>query len=241
LKRLQDEERQMLADTDELRQQMEQSPNAAQQSQARQQLDQTRNDVQRAAEQMGRQAVSEALASGSRAEESLQNLREDLRQQSSSQFTRQMRQMQSQARDLAEQEDKIARDLNALNTSDQKQLDDSAQRRPIEEQLTNQESALTNLVGQMRSLTEQAENTEPLLAKQLYDIIRREDQKHTENQLDLGAQLVNRGFLPQAAQAESLARTNINELRRNVDNAAESVLGSEADALRYAQNELGDL
>jgi len=241
LKRLQDEERQMLADTDELRQQMEQSPNAAQQSQARQQLDQTRNDVQRAAEQMERQSVSEALASGSRAEENLQNLRENLRQQSSSQFSRQMRQMQNQARDLAAQEDKIARDLNALNDSDQKQLDDSAQRRPVEEQLTQQESALTNLVAQMRDLTEQAENTEPLLAKQLYDIIRREDQKHTENQLDLSAQLVDRGFLPQAAQSESLARTNIDELRQNVDAAAESVLGSEADALRYAQRELDAL
>ena len=241
LKRLQDEERQMLADTDELRQQMEQSPNAARQSQARQQLDQTRNDVQRAAEQMERQSVSEALAAGSRAEENLQNLRENMRQQSSSQFSRQMRQMQNQARDLAAQEDKIERDLNALNDSDQKQLDDSAQRRPIEEQLAHQESALTNLVAQMRDLTEQAENTEPLLAKQLYDIIRREDQKHTENQLDLSAQLVNRGFLPQAAQTESLARTNIDELRQNVDSAAESVLGSEADALRYAQKELDDL
>ena len=241
LKRLKDEERQMLADTDELRQQMEQSPNAAQQSQARQQLDQTRNDVQRAAEQMERQSVSEALASGSRAEENLQNLRESMRQQSSSQFARQMRQMQNQARDLAAQEDQIARDLNALNASGQKQLDDSAQRRPIETQLTNQESALTNLVAQMRDLTEQAENTEPLLAKQLYDIIRREDQTHTENQLDLSAQLVNRGFLPQAARTESLARTNIDELRQNVDRAAESVLGSEADALRYAQKELDDL
>jgi hypothetical protein len=241
LKRLRAEERQMLADTDELRQQMEQSPNAGQQAQARQQLDQTRNDVQKAAEQMDKQAVSEALASGSRAEENLQNLRDNLRQQSSSRFTQQMRQIQNEARDLASQEEQVARDLNNLNDSNQKPLDDSAQRRPIEQQLTNQEAALTNLVAQMRTLTEQAETTEPLLAQQLYDIIRREDQKHTDSQLDLGAQLVDRGFLPQAAQAETVARTNINELRQNVDKAAESVLGSEADALRFAQKELDDL
>ena len=241
LKRLRDEERQMLADTDELRQQMEQSPNAEQQSKARQQLDQTRNDVQKAAEQMDQQAVSEALASGSRAEENLQNLRENLRQQSSSRFTQQMRQLQNQARDLATREEQIARDLNHLNDSNQKPLDDSALRRPIEDQLTNQESALTNLVAQMRTLTEQAETTEPLLAQQLYDIIRREDQKHTDSQLDIGAQLVDRGFLPQAAQAETAARTNIDELRDNVDKAAASDLGSEADALRFAQKELDDL
>lgn len=241
LKRLQDEERQMLSDVDELRQQLEQSPNAEQQADARQQLDQTRNDVQRASQQMENQSVSEALASGSRAEESLQNLRETERQQSSSQFAQQMRQLQGQANDLAAHEEQIASDLSKLNDAAQKPLDDSAQRQSLVQQLTRQENALTNLVGGMRALTEQAETTEPLLAKQLYDVLRHEDQTHTDSQLEIGAQLVDRGFLPQAAQTESIARTNIDQLRQSVDTAAESVLGSEADALRYAQRELDDL
>src|SRR6185437_5733839 len=54
LKRLRDEERQMLADVDQLRQRMEQSPNADSNANARQQLDQTRQDVERAAQQMER-------------------------------------------------------------------------------------------------------------------------------------------------------------------------------------------
>jgi hypothetical protein len=107
--------------------------------------------------------------------------------------------------------------------------------------MNRQQSALTNLLAGMRTVTEQAETTEPLLSKQLYDILRRADQMHTDNQLDLGAQLVQRGFLPQASEAESVARTNINELRQSVDRAAESILGSESDALRYAQKELDDL
>ena len=241
LKRLRDEERQMLSDVDELRQRLEQSPDAARQADARQQLEQTRSDVQNAAQQLDRQSVSEALAAGSRAEENLQNLRENLRQQSSSQFSEQMRQMRSHARDLADRENQIARDLDALNNSAQKQLDDSAQRQPLVEQMTRQQSALTNLLGGMRAVTEQAEMTEPLLSKQLYDIIRRADQMHTDSQLEIGARLVERGFLPQASQAESAARTNINELRQSVDRAAESVLGSETEALRYAQRELEDL
>ncbi len=241
LKRLRDEERQMLSDVDELRQQMEQSPNAAQQAEARQQLEQTRNDVQRAAQNMERQSVSEALASGARAEQQLQNLRENLRQQSSSQFTQQMRDLRSQARDLAEKENQIARDLAALDSSGQKQLDDAVQRRALAEQMNRQQTALTNMLNQARVVTEQAETTEPLLSKQLYDVVRRADQMRTENQLDVGAQLVERGFLPQASQMERSAGKNIDELRQGIDRAAESVLGSEADALRYAQKELDDL
>jgi hypothetical protein len=241
LKRLRDEERQLLSDVDETRQKMEQSPNAAQQAQARQQLDKTRNDVQRAAQELENQSVSEALAAGSRAEENLQNARENLRQQSSSQFAEQMRQLRAQARDLAGREDQIAHDLDRMNHSGQKPLDDSAPRQALVEQLARQQSALTNLLGQMRDVTEQAESTEPLLSKQLYDILRRADQSHTDSQLEMSGRLVDRGFLPQAAEAEKPVQQSLDDLRKNVDRAAESVLGSETDALKYAQKQLDDL
>jgi hypothetical protein len=241
LKRLRDEERQMLSDVDELRQQLEQSPDAEKQADARRQLEQTHTDVQRAAQELERQSVSEALAAGSRAEQKLQNLRENVRQQTSSQFKEQMRQLRNQAHDLANNENQIAHDLDALNSAKEKQLDDSAQRQALTGQLASQQSALTNLLGQMRTVTEQAELTEPLLSKQLYDILRRTDQSHTDSQLEISGQLVDRGFLPQAGEAEHAARQNIDELRQSVDRAAESVLGSEAEALRYAQKELDDL
>jgi hypothetical protein len=107
--------------------------------------------------------------------------------------------------------------------------------------MARQQGALTNLLGEMRAVTEQAESTEPLLSKQLYDILRRTDQMHTDSQLEISGQLLDRGFLPQASQAEHSVRGNIDELRQSVDRAAESVLGSEAEALRYAQKEIEDL
>jgi hypothetical protein len=241
LKRLRDEERQMLSDVDQLRQQVEQSPDAEKQADTRRQLEQTHTDVQRAAQELENQSPSEALAAGSRAEQNLQNLRENMRQQTSSQFTRQMRQLRSQARDLENNENQIAHDLDTLNNSAQKQLDDSAPREALSGQMARQQTALTNLLDQMRAVTEQAEASEPLLSKQLYDILRRADQAHTDSQLEISGQLVDRGFLPQAAKSENAARTNIDELRQGVDRAAESVLGSEAEALRYAQKELDDL
>jgi hypothetical protein len=240
LKRLRDEERQMLADVDQLRQKMEQSPNASQNADARQQLDQTRSDVQRAAQEMERNSPSQALAAGARAQQTMQNLRDDLRKQTSSQFSDQMREMRNQARDLAKQEDDIGKKLDSLQNGERK-LDNSAETQKLSEQLAKQQSSLTNLLSNMRAVSEQSENTEPLLSQKLYDTLRRANQRRTDNLLDMGAQLAQRGFLPQTSEVERVARTNINELRQGIESAAESVLGSETDALKYAQKELDDL
>ncbi len=241
LKRLQDEERQMLADVDELRQQLEQSSNAPSMSKARQQLEQARSDTQRAASEIGNESVSQALAAGTRAQQGLQNMREDLRRQTSSQFADQMRQLRSQARALDRQQDDIGRGLESLAHPAQKTLDDAAQRQQLIQQIARQQAALTNLLAGMENLTEQAESTEPLLSRQLYDAVRRASQMHTDNLLETDAQLVDRGLLSQAAGPERAARQNIAELRQRVEHAAESVLGNETDALRFAQKELDDL
>ena len=241
LKRLQEEQRQMLANVDEMRQQLAQSPNAGSQAQTQRQLEQTRTDMERAAQEMERQSASQALAAGTRAQESMQNLREDLQRQTSSQFAEQMRQLRNQARDLTQRENEIARGLDSLNNGGHQALDNSADRQRIVRQLEQQQNALTNLLAQMRTVTEQSEATEPLLSKQLYDTLRRADQLHTENLLKMGSQLTERGFLPQASQAESMARTNLTEIASGIDRAADSVLGSETDALHYAQRELDDL
>jgi hypothetical protein len=241
LKRLQEEQRQMLASVDEMRQQLAQSPNADSQAETQRQLEQTRSDMERAAQNMERQSPSEALAAGTRAQEAMQNLRDDLQKRTSSQFAEQMRQLRSQARDLTQRENEIARGLETLNNGERQTLDDSAERQRIVQQMAQQQNALTNLLAQTRAVTEQSEATEPLLSQQLYDTLRRADQMHMENLLQTGSQLTERGFLPQASQVERMTRTNLTELAGSIDRAADSVLGSETDALRYAQRELDAL
>ncbi|HWF18740.1 MAG TPA: hypothetical protein VG754_05705 [Verrucomicrobiae bacterium] len=241
LKRLTDEEKQMLANMDELRQQLDSSPNANSLSKARQQLEQTRSDTQRAAQELENKSASQALAAGTRAQQEMEKLRSDLRSQTSSQFAEQMRQMRNQARDLAREQEEIGKAMESLNNLDHKSLEDSTPRKQLGEKMARQQSALTNLLSNMQTVSEQAESSEPLLSQQLYDTLRRENQTHTENLLDASAQMVERGLLPQAAEAEGAARTNINELKQKIERAAESVLGNEGDALRYAQKELDDL
>ncbi|MGC9940625.1 MAG: hypothetical protein ABSE48_02255 [Verrucomicrobiota bacterium] len=241
LKRLDDEQRQQLANVDELRQQLAQSPNASSESDARQQLDQIRSNMQRASEQLQNQSASQALAAGTRAQQQLDQTRQDIQKKTSGQFSEQMRQLRNEARDMKAQENEIARGLDSLNNGGQPALDDSAQRQQIIQQMAKQQSTLTNLLAGMREVTQQAESTEPLLSKQLYDTLRRADQMHTDNLLDMGSQLTDHGFLPQASQAERAAHTNIDELANSVERAADGVLGSEADALRYAKKQLDDL
>ncbi|MGA2750290.1 MAG: hypothetical protein ABSG59_16060 [Verrucomicrobiota bacterium] len=241
IKRLSDDQRQMLSDLDELRQSLDQSPNAGSLEQARQQLERTRSDSERAVQELDRQSVSQALAAGSRAQQGMRNLREDLRKQTSSQFSDQMRQLRAQARDLSRQENDVDRGLDSMANADHKSLDDSAQRQELIQKMSRQESALTNLLATMENVSEQAETTEPLLSEQLYDTLRRASQMHTDNLLESAGQLLDHDLVSQAGGVERSARQNLDELRQRVERAAESVLGNESDALRYAQTELDAL
>ena len=98
LKRLTEEQRDMLADVDELRQRMDNAENQSQMSQQRQQLDQTRSQVQQAAESLGQNSVPQALASGTRAQNELQQLQNDVRKMNSGQFSDAMRQIRENAK-----------------------------------------------------------------------------------------------------------------------------------------------
>ena len=83
---------------------------------------------------------------------------------------------------MENQENEIARGLIRSTMAHNSPLDDSVQRQQLVQQMARQQSALTNLLAQIKDVTEQAETTpaEPLLSKQLYDILRRADQMHTD-------------------------------------------------------------
>ena len=241
LKRLREEEQEMLADLDELRQRMERPENQSRMADARQKLDQTRSEVQRASEALDNQSVPQALSSGTRAQRDLQQLSDDFRKKSSSQFADQMRQMRNDARQLAQKQEELSRNLEGLADAKQKTLSDSNERRDLAGQLAQQKAGVTNLFQEMRAVSEQSETAEPLLSKQLYDMLRQSNQEELNKSLDFSSELIQRGFLSQAGPFEQRARQNIDELKRGVERAAESVLGDDVEALRLAKRELDEL
>jgi hypothetical protein len=241
LKRLREEEQEMLADLDELRQRMEQPQNQSRMSEARQQMDQVRSDVQRATQALENDAVSQALSSGTRAQRELQQLRDDFRKKNSSQFAEEMREMRQNARELAQKQEEIGKQLDSMAENKRKTLSDSGEAKSLLDQFDKQKDSLTNLLENMRSVSEKSEPSEPLLSKQLYDTLRKTSQGNIENSLNLSEELLKRSFIPEAGQFEQRARQEIQQLKQGVEQAAQSVLGDETEALRLAKRELDQL
>jgi hypothetical protein len=195
LKRLREEELEMLADVDEVRQRMERPENASHMAEARRQLDQARSELQRAAEAIEAGAASQALASGARARDQLDELREDFRRRTLSQFAEDLRQMRNQARQLARDEQQIGQQLEQLGQTPRPTLSTTEERQALADQLGRQQAGVTNLFEQMRRVTEQAETADPRLAKQLYDTHRQAAQDDASHLAELTQELLERGAL----------------------------------------------
>lgn len=242
LKRLQEEQQQLLADVDEARQKMEQSSSAAQLANERNQLEQTRNEAQKAAEAMEKNSPSQALASGTRAQRELQQLRDDFRKKTSSQFADEMREMRTDARELAKAQEELSKQLGSENkAAERRTLDGSSRREQLAEQFEQQQKGLGEISEKMKRVSEQAEAAEPLLARELYDALRKTSQAGTDETLKRAQQLAQAGYDTHARKFEEKARQEIEQMKQGVERAAESVLGNEAEALRQARAELDAL
>lgn len=277
LKRLQEEQQQMLADVDELKQRMERPENQSRMAEERQQLEQTRDDLQKASEAAQQGSVSQALASGTRAQRQLQQLRDDMRKENSSQFAEDLREMRQEARQLAQRQEQLGQKLDETEKSGAQQrrsLSDNGDRKELLDQLAEQKEKMNRLVDRATQVSEQAENSEPLLSRTLYDSIRKVSQddanavkqakqdllnsgrmtrdlfdrlqRTSEREgggkaLDVTSELLREGYLPQARQAAQNVRSEVEELRKGVERAAESVLGDDAEQLKLAQSELDAL
>ena len=243
LKRLREEEQQLLTDLDETRQKMEQSTQQSQFADERNQLEKTRAEAQKAAESMEKGETSQALASGTRTQRDLQEMRDAFRKKTSGQFNEEMRQMRTDARNLATHEEEIAENLKPKpetppDEQKRRSLEPDHQGEQLEEKLAKQQADFAQLTRKMQGVSDQAENVEPLLAKQLYDALRKTTQAGTGDTLEKTQQLAQLGNSPDAQKFEEKARKEIEEMKGGVEQAAESVLGDEGEALRQARAEL---
>ncbi len=287
LKRLEEEQRQMLADADELKQRMEQQQNQSENAEQREQLDQARENMQQAAEAASQGQPSQALASGTRAQEQMEQMREELRKQSAGAFEEELRQMRADARELARKQEEIAQEMNRGQQSqesgspDKPDPADKPRQAPslgseppedkLAEQLQQQEQRTGELVQRAQELSEQAEPSEPLLSRQIYETARQFSQSDANAVKEAQQELVREGRLSregfdqlrelqereqagralrltnelqqqnlnrEAARTGERAREGLNRLRDGIEQAAESVLGDDTEALRLAEQQL---
>lgn len=243
LKRLQEEQQQVLRDTEELQERMERPENQEQMAEAREQLEETRENVRQASEALEEGRVSRALASGTRAENDLDELRDEFRRRASGQFSDEMREMRDEARELDAAERQLSEELAGLNDPKNRpsSLRDTGDREEIVKQLEQQTERTRELLDRMQETVLEAEETEPLLADRLYEAARQARQQELDSTLNTARRMLEYGFVDDAKREEAAARQGIDELREGIERAAEGVLGDETEALRRAREALEEL
>ena len=132
LKRLRDDQQQLLHDADEARDRMAKSTQQAKMNEAREQLEQTRQRMVDTAEKLREGQLSQALNSGTRAERELQQMQEDFRKQTAARFADAMRSMRDAARQLADREQQLAEQLNAVQDESKHSLRQAKNRQTLE-------------------------------------------------------------------------------------------------------------
>ncbi len=240
LKRLEEEQRRMLADLDETRSRVDQMQSGEQRAEATQKLEQTREDMQRAGEELAQGNVSQALASGTRAQESLQRTGEDLREDSSSLFSDEMRELRRQARELAEQQNELQAQWDQTGEAPPS-LDGSPVSEKLADAVAAQRDRYDALIERLQQASNASEDAEPVLHRRLYDVLRQQSTGGTDQQLNTATELLRRGFVDQARREQSGVGRSLEQLREGVERAANSVLGDEGAESRFAQSELSDL
>ncbi|MHC4323081.1 MAG: coiled-coil domain-containing protein [Planctomycetota bacterium] len=230
LKRLRQEQLEAMRDIDELQRRMDSPENRRRMADASEQLDQSRSRIRQSAEELERGMVSRAVTSTTRAQRQLEQMRDEFRRNTSGQFSERMRDMRQQARQLDRRLD-----------SERKSLTDPGVNRELAERMNRQKENLGELLEQMKDVSGQAETSEPLLSRKLYDTLRKTSSDNLDRALEVTSELLRRNFLPQAKDVEKRAGKGIEELKKGVEDAADSVLGDEAESLRLAKQQLDEL
>lgn len=241
LKRLQAEQEQLLRDLDDLNERMEKPENAENMAEAKEQLEQTREKVNEAVEQLKEEKIADAANSATRAQRELEKMQEDFRQKTSKKFAEEVKQLRQQAKEAAETQKKISEALENQKASADSDIAQSLQNAAQARQVAEQQENVEKLLNNMRELSEQAEQSEPLLHRNLYDAVRKAQTSGLEENLQETRDQLRYGSAADAKEAERQAANAVDELQKGVEKAAESVLGSESEALRVAKNELDKL
>jgi hypothetical protein len=244
LKRLREEQKELLRDVDELKDRMEKPENQQEMADTREKLEDTRSKVRQASEALEEGKISQALNEGTRAERELEKLRDEVRQKAAGQFGEAMKDLRQQAREIGERQDQIADALNqnAPKKGDRPSL--RSEQKPsgekLQEELDTQKEQLDQVMEKMREVVEKADTAEPLLARQLYETVRKTRSDRASETLDETRDLNRRGLTKDAAVAERRAHESLDRMQKGIEQAAEAVLGNELDTLKRASRELAE-
>lgn len=236
LKRLREQQQKLLREMDQTRQEMARRKSSQEMTQAQQQMAEARQAAQQAAEALGKGEAAQAAAAGGRAQEKIEEVREQFRRRTAERMRQQLEQMSEQAKDLTEAQKKLE--------AESQQAAQSGIGRPQDElakQTAEQRQRAQQLAQQMQKLSEQAEKTEPLAARSLYDGLRSARIGGMDEAFEQAEREQRIGRTRQAAQSTETAGKGVRDIAQAVDEAAKRIMGDSNEAMRMARRELQDL
>lgn len=231
LKRLADEQRALARELEESQQKAAEKHEAL--SAQRDQIEAARVAAQKAAAAMEKGANDEARAAAQRVSENLHQSTDALRQELSGRTREAARELEEQARELLLEEKKIS---EALNPSGKPHK--NLTQNDLGKETASQGARLKRLQQNIQELAVRSEMSEPVFSKALLDAHRSTFQNQTEMKLKAVGEAVARGQSEVARRAESAVSKDIEALAKNLESAANEVMGEEAEALRQARTVL---
>ena len=244
LKRLKEEQQQLLRDTDELGEKLDSEENSSRLEEQRKELAETREEIRETAENLEAGELADAANSATRAQEQLAQMEEKFREKTSRRFSEEMRGLREAAQTLTETQESLGEQLAELSAQETNPPDREAARvasQELAQGLADQGAALEEVLENIKALSEEAKSSEPLLSDSLYEAIRQTMTEGTTESLGEARDLSFYNRPTQARTAERAAAKGIKELAESVTKAADKILGSESESLRMARSELEDL
>ena len=240
LKRLQDEQRNLIDDLDEVQQRMDRSQDD-ELAESRQQLEEAREQMEETARNLEQQQLSQAANSGSRASQNLDEVEEDYKEQTANEFADVMREMRQDARELDNTQSELNKAIEEDRQKTFRSLNDEGDVKEALDMAESQKGQLDELLQQMEQVSREAEDSEKLLSQELEDGVRRARQDNMEESLDQLSLLMRNNLPNETRDIQRGLTENISELRDTVENAAEKIIGSDEDAMRFAADRLDEL
>ncbi len=235
LKRLREQQREQVADVDDLQERMQRQQDPQRNSEAREQIQQTRQQMNQASKALEQNSLEQAQNASARAHRKLEELRDEFREKVASKLQEQMRQMRGEARDLEEQQKEIVKKLDTEESRKCKRLTYTSTSKPLAAEAEKQLQRTETLLEQMKEVTQETENSEPLVSRKLYESLRNRPTEQLKEDLQASSELLERQFLPQAKKPLENAAQTLSGLRQDIDDAAKHVLGDPKEALRRAK------
>ena len=152
-----------------------------------------------------------------------------------------MREMRQEARELDNTQSELNKAIEEDRQKTFRSLSDEGELKEALDMAESQKGQLEDLLQQMEQVSREAEESEKLLSQELEDGVRRARQDNMEESLDQLSLLMRNNLPNETSDIQRGLTENISELRGTVENAAEKIIGSDEDAMRFAADRLDEL